>query len=89
MGDEGLSLTVLGVYRVPVDEEELREQLRRFYFSGNVLRDTASVAYSFVDSCIPLVLFEIQLDNLDERFRNRRLHARDACCGREGVASCL
>jgi hypothetical protein len=63
------SINVVGMFRVPLDEGELREQLRKYYFSGNAVRDTSSAVHTFVDTCIPLVLFEITVDDLDERFR--------------------
>jgi hypothetical protein len=69
MIDLHASITVLVVYRVPVDEKELLEQLRRYYFFGNAVRDTNSVVHKFVENCIPLVLFEVHLHNLDERFQ--------------------
>lgn len=69
MANPRASINVVGIFRVPLDESELREQLRKYYFSGNAVRDTNSAVYTFVDTCIPLVLFEITVDNLDERFR--------------------
>jgi hypothetical protein len=69
MIDLHAAITVLGVYRVPVDEQELIEQLRRYYFPGNAAQDTNSAVHKFVENCVPLVLFDVRLDNLDERFR--------------------
>jgi hypothetical protein len=63
------SINIEGIFRVPIDDSELREQLRRYYFFGNAVRDIAHAVYGFVETCIPLVLFEIRLNNLDERFR--------------------
>ncbi len=62
------SIAVAGVYRVPVDENELREQLRRYYFFGNATRDVSSAVYKFIETCMPLSLFEVTLDDLDEQF---------------------
>jgi hypothetical protein len=69
MADPRASLTVEGVYRVPIDENELREQLRRYYFFGNARQEPNRAINTFVEACLPLVLFDITLDNLDERFR--------------------
>jgi hypothetical protein len=86
MTDPRASITVLGVYRVPVDEKELREQLRRFYFFGNAVTDANNAVYKFLETCVPLVLFEVILDNLDEQFQNGRLHSGDARRTAEGRA---
>jgi hypothetical protein len=69
MTDSQASIKVEGIFRVPIDEHELREQLRRYYFFGNAIRDTAGGVNTFVETCVPLVLFEVTLDHLDDRFR--------------------
>src|SRR5258705_4326417 len=69
MANPRASINVVGIFRVPSDENELREQLRKYYFFGNAVRDISRSVYTFVDTCVPLVLFEIAVDNLDERFR--------------------
>lgn len=69
MIDTSASISVVGVYRVPTGENELREQLRTYYFFGNAMRDTSGAVLSFIENCIPLVLFEINLSNLDDRFQ--------------------
>ncbi len=69
MANPPASINVIGIFRVPIDENELREQLRRYYFLGNAERDTNRAVQAFVETCIPLVLFEITVDNLNERFR--------------------
>ena len=63
------TIAVVGVFRVPIIESELRDQLRRQLFFGNAVRDTDSAVYAFVENCIPLSLFEVALSNLDERFK--------------------
>jgi hypothetical protein len=63
------SINIEGIFRVPIDESALREQLRGYYFFGNAVRDSGHAAYSFLETCVPLALFEITLDNLDDRFR--------------------
>jgi hypothetical protein len=68
MANPAASINVVGIFRVPIDENELREQLRKYYFFGNVVRDSNRAVHTFVETCIPLVLFEITVDNLDERF---------------------
>jgi len=62
------SLTVLGVYHVPYVDYQLRRQLNQYYFFGNAARDTNSRVRQYIKRCVPLVLFEIALDHLDERF---------------------
>lgn len=69
MTDPRALITVCGAYRVPVDEEELRTSLHRYYFFGNAVRDVGSEVHSLIETCIPLTLFEVTLENLDERFR--------------------
>ena len=69
MNEPVASIHVEGIFRVPIEDSELREQLRRYYFFGNVVRDVDHAVYAFVETCIPLVLFEITLNDLDERFR--------------------
>lgn len=69
MANPPASINVVGIFRVPIDESELREQLRRFYFFGNAVRDTNRAVHTFVETCIPLVLVEVTVENLDERFR--------------------
>lgn len=71
MVESSASISAVNIYRVPLRESELREQLRQYYFFGNVARDTSQAVYTFIEGCIPLVLFEIILYNLDERFRMR------------------
>jgi hypothetical protein len=63
------SLTVIGVYRVPFQEGELLDQLRRYYFFGNASNDLSSDVNRFIETCVPLALFELELDHLDDRFR--------------------
>jgi hypothetical protein len=63
------SIQLEGIFRVPIMDSELREQLRRYYFRGNVVRDTDHAVHTFVEACIPLVLFEITLNDLDGRFK--------------------
>jgi hypothetical protein len=69
MAECSASISVVSIYRIPSHENELREQLRKYYFFGNAARDTSHAVYTFIEGCVPLVLFEIILDNLDERFR--------------------
>jgi hypothetical protein len=52
-----------------VDEKELRANQHRYYFFGNAVRDVGSGVHRLIETCIPLALFEVTLDNLDERFR--------------------
>jgi len=68
MTDSEASISVLGVYRVPLNEDELRDDLRRLYFADSAMRDTSHTIHEFIDTCVPLVLFEILLANLDQRF---------------------
>ena len=69
MNEAIASIHVEGIFRVPIRDSELREQLRRYYFFGNAARDTDRGVYAFVETCIPLVLFDITLTDLDGRFR--------------------
>lgn len=69
MSDGNASLTVLGVYRVPVDSNELIENLHHFCFPGNAVRDASTRVSTFIERCVPLVLFDTRLEHLDERFR--------------------
>jgi hypothetical protein len=69
MADSSASISLVNIYRVPLHESELPEQLRKYYFFGNAARDASHVVYTFMAGCVPLVLFDIILDNLDERFR--------------------
>ncbi len=68
MNEPAPSIRVEGIYRVPTMDGELKEQLRRSYFYGNVVRDADHALYTFVENCVPLVLFEITLAGLDEQF---------------------
>lgn len=63
------SLTAVGVYRVPLQESDLLQQLHKYYFFGNAPNDRSNDVHRFIQNCIPLSIFEIQLENLDERFR--------------------
>jgi hypothetical protein len=63
------SLGVIGVYRVPFQEGELLNQLRRYYFFGNAASDLSSDVNRLIETCVPLALFELELDHLDGRFR--------------------
>src|ERR1051325_6417431 len=63
------SIRVEGLFRVPIYESELREQLRKYYSRGNAVRDIGDAVHTFIESCMPLVLFELTLNNLDDRFR--------------------
>jgi len=69
MTDPQALITVWGAYRVLVDEKELRASLHRYYFFGNAVRDVGGGVLSLIETCIPLALFEVTLENLDERFR--------------------
>lgn len=62
------AITVVGFYRLSMLDEELRAQLWRYYFGGNAVRDRSTRVQDFVRNCIPLVLLELLLDGLDERF---------------------
>jgi hypothetical protein len=68
MQDRQPAMKTLGVYRVPRIDNELREQLGQYYFFGNAMRDRGAGVQRFLGSCIPLVLFELLLTDLDERF---------------------
>ena len=59
---------VHGVYRVSQTDNELRDQLYQLFFFGNTVRDTSNEVNQFIERCLPLVLFEVSLDHLDERF---------------------
>ena len=63
------SIRVEGLFRVPIYDSELREQLRKYYFRGNAVRDIGDAVQTFIESCMALVLFELTLNNLDDRFR--------------------
>jgi hypothetical protein len=54
---------------VPVEERALMESLRRYYFFGNAVRHSDRGVYKFIESCIPLAIFEVTLANLDTRFQ--------------------
>ena len=58
-----------GAYRVPFEEKELRASLHRYYFFGNPVRDVGGGVRRLIETCIPLTLFEVTLEDLDERFR--------------------
>ena len=62
------TLITLGVYRVPHMDSELRQQLHQYYFFGNAPRDRSRKVNEFIETCIPLVLVEVSLADLDERF---------------------
>ena len=62
------TLQVLGVFRVPIMEEELRNQLYPFFFSDSALQDRDRRVNEYIRDCVPLVVFELQLNDLDERF---------------------
>ena len=40
MAESSASISVVNIYRIPLQESELREQLRKYYFFGNAVRDT-------------------------------------------------
>ena len=63
------AITVLRVYRLPIAEEELLDDLRRYFFFGNATRDVSSGIYRFIDNCVPLALFDVVVSGLDDRFR--------------------
>ncbi len=69
MSQTGPSLTVIGLYRVPLEDAELRNQLRKYYFVGNARNDLSSEVNRFIERCVPLVLVELELSQLDDRFR--------------------
>ncbi len=59
---------VHGVYQVSQTDNELRQQLYQLFFFGNADRDTSNEVDQFIERCLPLVLFELSLDHLDEKF---------------------
>jgi hypothetical protein len=59
-----------------ISPESLSTSLRNRYshapeyaFFGNAVRDVGSGVHDLVETCIPLALFEVTLEDLDERFR--------------------
>ncbi len=69
MKDSEPQIEVLGVYRVPYQEQELLDQLRQYYFFGNANREASDTSSRLIETCVPLSLFEVSLDRLDDRFR--------------------
>lgn len=61
-------LEVLGVYRMTHMDAALRSQPRIFYSSGNAVWERSNEVYKYIDRCVPLVLFELLLDDLDDSF---------------------
>lgn len=61
-------ITVLGVYRVPVDQEEFRAELAVTLFPANDYSDTGDEARCYLARCVPVVLIEVFVEHTDARF---------------------
>jgi hypothetical protein len=66
---QGQKIEVVGVYKVPWMEAELMEALRQFYCPGNAYVELGSPVAAYIERCVPLVLFEIAVGDVDSRFR--------------------
>ena len=67
MPEQNPQINVLGVYQVPSDEDLGREQLREYYDKNTVNATDARVA-SYIDRVVPLVVFDVMISGLDDKF---------------------
>jgi len=49
-------------------EEELRIQLRQLYFPTYAYVDVSSAVLAYMERCIPLVLFDVIISDVDDQF---------------------
>jgi hypothetical protein len=66
---EEQTIDVLGVYRVPLMDAELRDALRQFYSPGNAFVALERTVTAYIARCVPLALFDLIIRGVDARFR--------------------